>query len=96
MIKEPVDVLASDNVADVRPSNVDPCEERKARDMGVERLQGCQHVKDETGKGTYFLTLDAGEEEDLNESNASADQILVENEEGCEPAVSEGVVTWKG
>jgi hypothetical protein len=39
------------------------------------------------------LALDAAEEKYLKEGDGSADCILVEDEEGCVPTMSESVVT---
>jgi hypothetical protein len=47
----------------------------------------------EQSDNVYLLTLDAAEEEDLDEGNGSTNGILIKNEEGCIPAMTEGLVT---
>ena len=93
MIEKPPCIFVSGNVANVSPADVEPREKCESSSVGAEWLKTCQYALWEGRSDTHFLAFDAAEEEDLEQSDASTDCILVENEEGYVPAMSECVVT---
>lgn len=96
VVKEPPNILVSDNVTDVGPTNVEEGKEHESGKVATEWLHNVSWRARKQQGEICLLALDAAEEEDLKESNGSTDSIFVENEEGCVPAMSKSVVTCEG
>jgi hypothetical protein len=96
VVKEPPNILVSNNITDVGPTNVEEGKEYESCKVATEWLQNVSlRARGRRGE-IYLLALNTAEEEDLKESNGSTYGIFVENEEGCVPAMSESVVTCEG